>query len=93
VREKTKDQGNLDMLNNLNGHSGNFEAQKWTKTVDRGGLIYIYIYISNKAFRFFLAIEYATQKDLRISNVVKMDEKLHIKLKNLIIGYSDVDFT
>lgn len=52
VREKTKDQGQLGILNDLTGYSENFEAQKWTKTVDRGRLVHI----SNKVLDFFLQL-------------------------------------
>ena len=88
VKDKTKDKDQLDVLKNLTGDSTNFEAQKWTKTVDRGGLVHV----SEEAFRFFLAVEYATRRNLRVSNVINMDENFRNKLKNLIMGDSDVEF-
>ena len=88
IKGKTKDKDQLDVLEKLTDHSTSFEAQRWTKTVDRGGLVHI----SEEAFRFFLAVEYATRRNLRISNAINMDKNFHKKLKNLIIGDSDVEF-
>ena len=50
------------------------------------------MHVSEEAFRFFLAVEYATQRNLRVSNVFGMDENFRNKLKNLIVGDSDVEF-
>ena len=58
-----KDQCKLDMPQSLTGHNASFEAQKWTKTVDICGLVHI----SEDAFRFFLAVEYATQRNLKVN--------------------------
>ena len=88
IKGKTKDKDQLDVLEKLTDHSTSFEAQRWTKTVDRGGLVHI----SEEAFRFFLAVEYATRRNLRVNNAINMDENFRKKLKNLIIGDSDVEF-
>lgn len=60
---------------------------KSTKAVDRGGLVHI-------SARFFLAVEYATQRHLRISNIASMhvDESFHNEIVSLVIGDSDVEF-
>ena len=50
------------------------------------------MHVSGEAFRFFLAVEYATQRNLRVYNVFTMDEGFRNKLKNLIVGDSDVEF-
>ena len=64
------------------------QVLKPRKTVDRGGLVHI----SEDAFRFFLAVEYATRRNLRVPNAISMDENFHNKLTNLVVEDSDVQF-
>lgn len=43
VKDHTKDQCQLDILENVTGQNASFEAQQWTKAVDRDGLVHIRI--------------------------------------------------
>ena len=86
MKDHTKDQCHLDIVENLIGQNASFEAQKWIKAVDRGGVVHI----SEDAFRFFLAVDYATWRNLRVPNAISMEEKFHSKLMNLVVGNSDI---
>ena len=66
--------------------AGTSTSESWVKAVDRGGLVKI----TDSAFQFFCAVEYALRRHLNIDNTENMDTKFQSRVVKSLVSDDDI---